>query len=75
MTLALVPKDMRREAMPAGSDNLANYKSNLSTHKKGIFRKKVSIATMLSWSKVCWYLDLYHRHVCVSLSNIYPSFY
>ena len=29
---------------------LTDYKE-LETHKKGLFRKKVSIATMLSWSK------------------------
>lgn len=35
------------------NDDLMDYKANLSTHKRGlIIKKKVSIATMLSWSKV-----------------------
>eukprot|EP00053_Salpingoeca_punica_P012173 m.109026 g.109026 ORF g.109026 m.109026 type:complete len:520 (-) comp15879_c0_seq1:485-2044(-) len=34
------------------NDDLMDYKANLSTHKRGlIIKKKVSIATMLSWSK------------------------
>jgi hypothetical protein len=43
----------RHGSMPAGSRDLQNYRENLAIHKKGLFRKKVSIATMLSWSKVC----------------------
>eukprot|EP00048_Salpingoeca_helianthica_P011974 m.173364 g.173364 ORF g.173364 m.173364 type:complete len:892 (-) comp15305_c0_seq1:324-2999(-) len=30
---------------------LADYKENLQTHTKGIFRKKVSIESLLSWSR------------------------
>lgn len=33
------------------SKDLTEYRENLATHKKGLFRKKVSIATMLSWTK------------------------
>jgi hypothetical protein len=32
---------------------LDDLKDNLSTHKRGLFRRKVSLHNMLSWSREC----------------------
>lgn len=42
---------MSKPSVPPGCEDLFNYKSNFAKHRKGIFRKRVSIGTMLSWSK------------------------
>lgn len=61
--VCLILKQERSHSVPTAKQpffrDLVAYESYLNQHTKGIFRKKrVSIATMLSWSKVCWYLFL-----------------
>ena len=36
--------------MATSSPDLQTFKHNLATHKKGLFRRKVSLHNMLSWS-------------------------
>lgn len=51
---ATIPSSYKKKTSSSsvnGGDDLSGYSENLSVHKKGIFRKRVSLATMLSWTK------------------------
>lgn len=48
---ALPPAVAPKASRALSTEALEAYSENLSTHRKGFFRKKVSIASMLAWSK------------------------
>lgn len=58
---------LQKNRKPTCENDIENYAhANLNRHKKGLFGKKISVANMLSWSKVISLMALRQKSCRIS---------